>query len=84
MVNNKKPGRPPTPKKSQLLPPQVTTVAQWYRTGLFNSEEEARGAFRLAHQQGLDGMGTGVSAWMGLNEQEYDSWMRDDSLPPKR
>lgn len=35
----------------------VSSVASWYRAGHFNSEEAARGAFELAYQQGMDGMG---------------------------
>lgn len=60
---------------------QVRTVASWYRTGHFENDDEARGAFRLAYQQGLDGMGPSVEEWMGLTPEEFDAWMRDEALP---
>lgn len=63
---------------------QVSSARYWYDAGYFESDNEARGAFRLAYQQGLDGMGTSIADWMGLTEQEYDAWMRDDSLPPRK
>ena len=47
----------------------------------FNSDDEARGAFKLAHQQGLDGTGTSIQAWMGLTREQYDAWMRNGTLP---
>lgn len=61
---------------------EVSPVIFWYRVGHFRSEEEARGAFRLAHQQGLDGMGKSVRQWMGMTDEEFDAWMRHDALPP--
>lgn len=61
---------------------QVSPVAYWLRNGQFRNEDEARGAFRLAYQQGLDGMSTAIRTWMGLTEPEYDAWMRNDALPP--
>ncbi len=63
---------------------QVCPVADWYRNGYFKNEEEARGAFILANQQGLDGMGESISKWMGLSDAEFNSWMKDDSLPRGR
>jgi hypothetical protein len=60
---------------------EVSPVAYWYKHGHFKNEHEARGAFRLAYQQGLDGMGESVAAWMGLTISEYDAWMRDETLP---
>ncbi len=63
---------------------QVSPVGYWYRYGHFKNEDEARGAFTLAYQQGLDGMGESISKWMGLSKAEFDSWMRDDSLPNRR
>jgi hypothetical protein len=54
----------------------------WYTHGHFKNEDEAMGAFKLAYQQGLDGMGKSISAWMGLSADQYDAWMRDGSLPP--
>ena len=62
---------------------QVSPVMYWYREDYFDNDDEARGAFRLAYQQGMDGMGRSVQEWMGLTDEEYDSWMRSDSLPPK-
>jgi hypothetical protein len=62
---------------------QVSPVAYWYKHGHFRNDDEARGAFRLAYQQGMDGMGKSVPHWMGLTDKEYDAWMRDDSLPRK-
>ena len=60
------------------------TVAWWYKNGLFDSDEEARGAFRFARQQWLDGFGgDNCCAWMGLSEKEFDDWYRGDALPPK-
>jgi len=63
---------------------QVTTVADWYRNGHFATDDEARGAFELAHQQALDGMGSSVAAWMGLTQSEFDKWMRDPKWLPWR
>ena len=63
---------------------QVCSVADWYQYGHFKNEEEARGAFVLAHQQGLDGMGKSIPEWMGLSETEFNSWINDGSLPRGR
>lgn len=60
---------------------QVSPVMYWYRNNMFKNEDEARGAFKLAHQQGLDGLGASVAGWMGLTPEQYDAWMRNDSLP---
>ena len=60
------------------------TVASWYKCKHFKNDDEARGAFRLAYQQGLDGMGKSIPKWMGLTETEYAAWMNDDSLPTKK
>lgn len=62
----------------------VLTVTEWYRADYFNTESEARGAFRLAYQQGLDGMGSSIHEWMGMTGEEYNAWMSRDVLPPKR
>jgi hypothetical protein len=62
---------------------QVTAVGTWYKAGHFASEEAARGAFELAYQQGLDGMGQSIQEWMGLTEAEYDEWMRSQALPSR-
>lgn len=61
----------------------VMSAGVWWREGHFDSEEEARGAFKLAYQQGMDGMSSSVAAWMGLTEAEFDAWMRHGSLPPR-
>jgi hypothetical protein len=53
----------------------------WLKNGLFKDECEARGAFRLAHQQALDGMGTSIPEWMGLTAEQFDNWIKDGSLP---
>lgn len=60
---------------------QVSPVSYWHRQGHFKSDAEAKGAFKLAYQQGLDGMGVSTAAWMGLSPEEYDDWMRNDTLP---
>lgn len=73
-------------KRGIEVPPglcQVSTVAWWYRRGHFESDIEAKGAFRLAYQQGMDGMGVSVQQWMGLTEEEFANWMRDEILPQK-
>jgi hypothetical protein len=44
---------------------KVTPVSWWYRNGTFKGDDEARGAFRLAYVQALDGMGSGIAQWMG-------------------
>jgi hypothetical protein len=56
-------------------------VSYWYRGGHFRNQDEAIGAFKLAYQQGLDGMGPSIQQWMGLTGPEFDAWMRDDALP---
>lgn len=53
----------------------VSTVAWWYQKGLFRNEDEAMGAFKLAYQQGMDGLGPSVEAWIGAD------W-REGQLPP--
>lgn len=60
---------------------QVSTVMYLYKQGHFANEDEARGAFKLAYQQGMDGMGASVQAWMGMTEAEFDGWMRGDKIP---
>ena len=60
---------------------QVSTAMYWYKNAQFQSDEEARGAFRLAYQQGMDGMGVSVHDWMGLTEHQFDAFMRDGVLP---
>jgi len=63
---------------------QVSPAMYWYRHGHFRSDDEARGAFRLAHQQGLDGLGPSTQAWMGMTDEEFAAWMREDALPPMK
>jgi hypothetical protein len=63
---------------------QVSTAAYWYQGGQFMNDDEARGAFRLAYQQGLDGMGTSIAEWMGLTDEQYHAWMREDALPKRK
>lgn len=62
---------------------QVGTVAGWYRAGSFDNDDEARGAFRLAFLQGLDGLGPTIEEWMGLSPGEFEAWVRDEALPAK-
>lgn len=61
----------------------VTSVAAWYRSGQFASDEEALGAFKLAYQQGMDGMGESPEKWMGLTDEEFKAWMLHNTLPIK-
>jgi hypothetical protein len=63
---------------------QVSPVSYWHKSGHFKNEDEARGAFKLAFQQGLNGMGMSISEWMRLTPEQYDASMRDESLPPLR
>ena len=63
---------------------QVCPVAFWYLNGHFKNEDEASGAFTLAYQQGLDGMGKSISEWMGFTETEYGLWHRKGALPNRR
>ena len=60
---------------------QVSPVMFWYRHGFFKTDDEARGAFFLAYQQGLDGMGRSTPEWMGMTAEEYDGWVRHGVLP---
>ena len=62
---------------------QVSTAMYWYKGGHFANDDEARGAFRLAYQQGMDGMGTSVQDWMGLTDTQFDAWMRGEVLPKR-
>jgi hypothetical protein len=50
---------------------QVSPAMYWYKAGYFQNEDEARGAFRLAYQQGMDGMGKTVQEWMGLKPDQF-------------
>ena len=65
---------------------QVSPAMYWFKHGHFENEDEARGAFKLAHQQGLDGMGKSIADWMGMTTEQYDAWMRHGALPslPRR
>ena len=60
---------------------QVSPVMYWYENGHFKNEDQALGAFELAYQQGMDGMGTSVQAWMGLNSKQFEAWIRGQELP---
>jgi len=62
---------------------QASPVAYWYRNNYFVNDDEARGAFRFAYQQGLDGMGRSIHEWMGLTEIEYSEWLKNEELPVK-
>jgi len=62
---------------------KLTPVSWWYRHGAFKSDDEARGAFRLAYVQALDGMGSGIAQWMGLTESEAAEWIYHERLPGK-
>jgi hypothetical protein len=64
-------------------PLQVSPAAYWYKHGHFKNEDQARGAFRLAYQQGLDGMGESIQEWMGLTSKEFDAWMRTEEIPSR-
>jgi len=63
---------------------QVSPVMYWYKAGHFASDEEARGAFKLAYQQGLDGLGRSIAQWMGLTEDQFNAWMRSEKIPSRR
>ncbi len=75
MLNTKRNATPVT------LYEDAPTVAELYRSGEFPNAEQALGAFRLAYLQSIDS-DCGPAAWMGLNATEFDTWMRDDVLPP--
>ncbi len=62
----------------------VSTAKFWQKNGHFKNEDEARGAFRLAYQQGLDGMGKSIAEWMGLTSEEFDLWMKRESVPKRK
>ena len=62
---------------------QVSSASYWYKYGHFKNEDEARGAFKLAYQQGLDGMGAGIREWMGLTEEEFGRFISNDAIPKK-
>jgi hypothetical protein len=62
----------------------IRTVMELYRDDVFKNRIEARGAFELAYQQGVAGLGDSVQEWMGLNDREYDDWLRDETLPPPK
>jgi hypothetical protein len=62
---------------------QVSAAMHWYKADHFANDDEARGAFRLAYQQGMDGMGTSVQEWMGLTDEQFNNWMRGEILPKR-
>ena len=59
----------------------VSSARFWWEAEHFDSSAEARGAFKLAYQQGMDGMGRSPREWMGLDEKAFDAWMRNGALP---
>ena len=59
----------------------VTSARAWWEAEHFDSPAEARGAFKLAYQQGMDGMGSSPRQWMGLSEKAFNTWMRSGALP---
>lgn len=59
------------------------TVGSWYKHGHFANDDQAKGAFELAWQQYMDGMGKSPEEWMGLTKEEVDAWHRDGTLPKK-
>lgn len=61
---------------------ELITVAAWYQCGHFRNDEQARGAFELAYQQGMDGAGRSVREHMGLTDEEFCAWMRDQNWLP--
>jgi hypothetical protein len=54
---------------------QVSPVNYWYQHGHFANEDEARGAFKLAYEQYMDGLGESLEQWLGAD------WF-DGPLPP--
>lgn len=62
----------------------VSSVTSWYRADHFKSEEAAAGAFELAYQQAMDGMGKSIESWMGMTEAEFNEWIRNKTLPAKK
>lgn len=62
----------------------VSSVTYWYRFGHFGSEEAAVGAFELAYQQAMDGMGKSIESWMGMTEAELNEWRENKTLPLKK
>ena len=63
---------------------KITSVGQLYRRGHFRNDDEARGAFRLALQQYLDGCGSSLAVWMGISEADAEAYKRWETLPRKR
>jgi len=62
-------------------PGRVVPVGLWHRDGHFCSEAEAHGAFKLAYQQAVDGLGSSTAGWMGISQGELDAWLRHGTLP---
>lgn len=60
----------------------VKTVVDLGKSGLFENEDEARGAFKLSHHQALnDRMGQALCIWMGLSLKEYHEWVYQKKMP---
>jgi hypothetical protein len=66
------------------MPTDVSPVSYWYKSGHFENDDEARGAFELAYQQAMDGMGESIAKWMGLTEEEFNLWHEKRTLPKKK
>ena len=59
----------------------LQTPRFWYDNGHL-TKDQALVVFWFARQQWLDGLSScGCSEWLGLNEAEYDAYMRRDELP---
>lgn len=59
---------------------QVSPVMYWIEQGLLDGEA-ARGAFFLAYQQSLDGMGKSKCEWLGISEEQMSDYIRFDKIP---
>jgi hypothetical protein len=66
----------PADCRSILNPPPLTTVMEWIAAGLFDNEDEIRGAMKLANQQALEGAGENTAHWLGMKGDQFDQWMR--------
>lgn len=61
----------------------VSPAMYWYRGGHFENDDQAKGAFELAYQQALDGMGKTPWEWMGMTSAEYSNWVGTRTLPKR-
>lgn len=63
--------------------PGVSTFYGFFmNSDLFENEDEARGALKLANQQGLDGMGGSVTQWVGYDSHPAGDLPKRDRLYP--